>query len=45
MVEKKAELVNSDHGAKMERENLRSKRDSVHGGCRERERELEIEKV
>ena len=40
-----AELVNSDHGAIVEREKLRLERDSVHRGWREREREIEIEKV
>ena len=48
MVEKKAELVSSSHGATMERI-LRSEGDSVHGGRREkgmgRKRELEIDKV
>jgi len=31
VVEKKTELVNSSHGATVERENLRSEIDSVHG--------------
>ena len=48
MVEKKAELVSSSHGATMERI-LRSEGDFVHGGRREkgkgRKRELEIDKV
>ena len=48
MVEKKADLVSSSHGATVERI-LRSKGDFVHGGRREkgrgRKRELEIDKV
>ena len=48
MVEKKADLVSSSHGATMERI-LRSKGDSIHGGRRVkgrgRKKELEIDKV
>ena len=40
-----AELVNSDHGAIVERENLRLERDSVHRGWRERERDRDRESV
>ena len=45
VVEKKAELVNSDHGAIVEREKLRLERDSVHRGWRERERDRDRESV
>ena len=42
-MEKKAKLVSFGHGATMERGNLRSGRDSIHGEReREREREREI---
>ena len=40
-----AELVNSDHGAIVEREKLRLERDSVHRGWRERERDRDRESV
>ena len=40
-----AELVNSDHGAIVEREKLILERDSVHRGWRERERDRDRESV